>query len=456
MTGTRQVRFVAILFLVLGLAAGYFNYRSGTVPEDSAFFFPFKLGLDLAGGTHLVYRGDLSAIDSGERAASMDALRDVIERRINVFGVSEPLIQVESSDRGDGTEGRLIVELPGVTDIDQAVALIGATPVLEFRIEREGITSESINERIIQFENGIGEQVTVDEFYAPSALTGRFLERAQLDFDPLTGEPGESLVFNDEGAKLFEEITEQNIGKTVAIVLDGSIISAPVVREAIREGKAQITGTFTAVDAKVLVGRLNAGALPIPIELLGSQTVGASLGAGAVHGGVRAGLIGFAFVAAFLVLWYRIPGFVAVVALAIYGVIVLAIFKLFPVTLTAAGIAGFILSIGMAVDANILIFERMKEELLRGRTLAESMREGFARAWPSIRDSNVSSMITALVLFTMSSSLVKGFALTFGIGVLVSMFTAITVTRTFLYSLGAAGQAGAGSKIAFLFGSGVR
>ncbi len=453
MTGTNRVRFVAILFLIVGLTIGYFNYYSDTVSEDSAFFFPFKLGLDLAGGTHLVYRGDLSAIDSGERGASMDALRDVIERRINIFGVSEPLIQVESSGRGDDTEGRLIVELPGITDIDQAVALIGATPVLEFRTEREGTTPESINDRITQFENGIGGPVTVDEFYVPTALTGRFLERAQLDFDPLSGEPGVSLVFNSEGAKLFEKITEANIGKTVAIVLDGSIISAPVVREAIREGKAQITGMFTAEDAKVLVGRLNAGALPIPIELLGSQTVGASLGAGAVKGGVRAGLIGFALVAAFLVLWYRVPGFVAIIALSIYTMIVLAIFKLLPVTLTAAGIAGFILSIGMAVDANILIFERMKEELSRGRTLEEAMREGFARAWPSIRDSNVSSMITALVLFTMSSSLVKGFALTFGIGVLVSMFTAITVTRTFLYSLG---MAGGGSKIAFLFGSGIR
>lgn len=450
MTGTRQVRFVAILFLTAGLAAGYFNYRSSAALEDSALFFPFKLGLDLAGGTHLVYRGDLSAIDSDERAASMDALRDVIERRINIFGVSEPLIQVESG--GGDEEGRLIIELPGVTDIDQAIALIGATPVLEFRIEREGVTSESINDRITALENGVGEQITVDEFYAPSGLTGRFLERAQLDFDSLTGEPSVSLVFNDEGKKLFGEITERNIGKTVAIVLDGSIISAPVVREAIREGKAQITGTFTAQDAKILVGRLNAGALPIPIELLRSQTVGASLGAGAMTGGVRAGLIGFSLVAAFLILWYRLPGFVAVAALAIYAAIVLAIFKLLSVTLTAAGIAGFILSIGMAVDANILIFERMKEELLRGRTLEESMRDGFARAWPSIRDSNVSSMITALILFTMSSSLVKGFALTFGIGVLVSMFTAITVTRTFLYSLGAA----RGSKVVFLFGSGVR
>ena len=243
-----------------------------------------------------------------------------------------------------------------------------------------------------------------------------------------------------------------NINKTIAIYLDGSPISQPVVREAITDGNAEISGQFNVADAKELVGRLNSGALPVPIELLSTQTIGASLGESALHSGVRAGLFGIFIVAIFLVFWYRFPGLVAIFALGIYIALMLAVFKLIPVTLTAAGIAGFILSIGMAVDANILIFERMKEELKKGKDVQTAMHDGFERAWTSIRDSNISSMLSAIILFWFGTSLVKGFALTLGLGVMMSMFSAITVTRTFLYAFGTKGSS---RTVRFLFGSGM-
>ena len=250
--------------------------------------------------------------------------------------------------------------------------------------------------------------------------------------------------------KLFEEITSANVGKTVAIYLDGAVISAPNVNEKISGGTAVISGNFTPDEAKILVGRLNSGALPVPIELISTQTIGASLGANAVAGGVKAGMIGFIAVAIFLIIFYRLPGLVSVIALSIYTAIMLALFKLIPVTLSAPAIAGFIISIGLAVDANVLIFERMKEEMRSGRTIPDAMHEGFERAWPSIRDSNISTIITMAILFWFGTSLIKGFALTFGLGVLVSMFSAITLSRRFLY-----GVAGGESKVArFLYSSG--
>jgi protein-export membrane protein SecD len=226
-----------------------------------------------------------------------------------------------------------------------------------------------------------------------------------------------------------------------------------VVNEAILDGNAVISGNFSIPEGRELVGRLNSGALPVPIALLSTQTVGATLGEKALNSGVRAGILGVLIVAIFLILWYRLPGIVATVALAIYIGVMLMIFKLIPVTLTAAGIAGFILSIGMAVDANILIFERMKEELKKGKDITDAMHDGFARAWLSIRDSNTSSIISAVILFWFGTSLVKGFALTLGIGVLISMFSAITVTRTFLLALGTRGH---GRVIRFIFGSGIK
>lgn len=468
-------RLIALLLLLAGVGVGYFVYQSEHNPSGAVGKFGFRYGLDISGGTHLVYQADTTKVAPSELVATMESLRDVIERRVNLFGVSEPIVQVEERNGiGGNAEHRLIVELPGVTDIDKAVALIGQTPLLEFKIERpDDATKKSIvaaYERaqkaldaasssdpavITQVRNKLiatEPLLNEDPNYITTKLTGAYLKKATLQFDQNTNQPRVGLEFTDEGKTLFAEITKANIGKTVAIYLDGSPISTPVVREEIRDGSAEISGTFNVKEARELVGRLNSGALPVPITLLSTQTIGASLGERALDASTKAGVVGVLVVAIFLVIWYRFPGVVAVVALAVYISIMLAIFKLIPVTLTAAGIAGFILSIGMAVDANILIFERMKEELKKGKDLNTAMHDGFERAWLSIRDSNSSSMISAIILFWFGTSLVKGFALTLGIGVLVSMFSAITLTRVFLYAFGSEKNTRA---IKFLFGSGL-
>ncbi len=449
-----KVRLLAIAIFLAGAGIGYFNYasegalyRGKEVPGAALFSkYPFKLGLDLSGGVHLVYKADLSKVAQSDSKDAMEALRDVIERRVNLFGVAEPIVQTEeSSQLLGGGERRLIVELPGVTNVSQAIAMIGATPTLEFKTERPDGQTKNILE-----SQQKGERINEDPF-ASTGLTGRFLKNSRLDFDSTTREAMVSLEFNDEGTALFREITKSNVGKLVAIYLDGAPISAPVVREEIADGRAVISGNFTPEEAKTLVGRLNSGALPVPISLLSTESIGPSLGDKAIKAGVISGLYGLFLVAIFLMLWYRLPGLISILALGVYIVIMLALFKLIPITLSAAGIAGFILSIGMAVDANILIFERMKEELRSGSPLQSSLREGFARAWTSIRDSNISSMITAVILFWFGTSLIEGFALTFGLGVLVSMFSAITVSRVFLLTMGFKSDR---PIIKFLFGSG--
>lgn len=268
--------------------------------------------------------------------------------------------------------------------------------------------------------------------FVNTGLGGQHLRRATVVFDPNTGEPQVSLLFNDDGKQLFAEITKKNLQKPVAIYLDGQPISIPTVQQEITTGEAIISGTFNLVEAKQLAARLTAGALPVPITLISQQNIGASLGQESIERSFVAGLLGLVLVALFMILYYRLPGLLAVIALGIYTLLVLAIFKLWPVTLTLAGIAGFILSIGMAVDANVLIFERMKEELRRGKAPSLAVDQGFRRAWLSIRDSNVSSLITCAILAWFGTSLVQGFAITLAIGILVSMFSAITITRTFL------------------------
>lgn len=437
----QTARLWAAVFLLLGVLLGtfdapqYWNFLMDKVSVRSGvpFFsylefrgpilFPYRLGLDIQGGAHLVYQADLSNISTPDYADSMDAVRDVVERRVNLFGVSEPVVQVEKS----GNDWRLIVELAGVKDINAAIRLIGDTPYLEFKEERP----EQERNEILEEQKKTGE-FQEDPYFMPTPLTGRHLKRANLDFDQTTFQPQISLELTDEGAKIFAGLTKKNVGKQLAIYLDGAPISAPVVREEITEGKAQITGNFTPKSAKEFVGRLNAGALPVPIKLIAQQTVQPSLGQESLLRSLNAGIIGFLAVALFMVFWYRLPGILAVLALLFYITIVLAIFKLIPVTLTAAGIAGFILSVGMAVDANVLIFERLKEELRAGKILSEAIQEGFERAWTSIRDSNASSLITSAILYWLGTSVVQGFALTLGIGILVSMFSAISVTRTLL------------------------
>lgn len=440
-------RIIAGAVLLVGAFLGFLIFRSvNSEHTDIIARHPFHLGLDLSGGSYLLYKADVSQLQSNQINDSMDAVRDVIERRINAFGVAEPVIAVQTSTLGGAKEHRLSVELPGVTDIQQAIDLIGQTPFLEFRKQSDD------PQKLVADKDG---NVTVDANgnFVPTGLDGKYLKRAQLMFEPNTGEPMVSLQFNDEGAKLFEQITSENIGKVIAIYLDGSVISAPVVREAISGGQAQISGSLNPTEAKQLVGRLNSGALPVPISLISTQTIGATLGIDAVHAGIKAALIGFILIASFLILWYRLPGIVAVLALSLYVVITLLLYKFIPVTLSAAGIAGFIISIGMAVDANILIFERFREERARGKQTTDALSAGFARAWLSIRDANTASIIIAIILFWFGTSLIKGFALTFGLGVVVALFSAITITKLFLKSL----PTMEGSRIGkFLFSSGFR
>lgn len=633
-----RTRIYIVIILLVAVLAGFLDYpkiwNSGAdwINEKLPVGIPhypsrdFVLGLDLQGGTHLVYNADVSEIPSGEKGEAVEGVRDVIERRVNAFGVSEPLVQTTKV----GSNYRVIVELAGVKDVNQAIDMIGETPLLEFKEQdieavrkyneqAEEKAQEILDElladpskfdqyaeeksedtvtasqggdlgvvvegqRYFEFfeplseinkgqiyeelaENGEGyniiksggqaqkEQVKanhilicyqgaarcdadysqdeaynkiqelkqqaipenfvdlakehstepgasekggdlgwfgsgqmVPEFeeaafaletgqisdivetqfgyhliyvndkriedgyqgyriliakkqdtgqlgpedFVYSGLSGSHLDKAQVSFDQMTGEARVVIEFNDEGKELFAQITERNINKPVAIFLDGEPISVPTVREKITAGSAEITGDFSIEEAKTLARRLNAGALPVPIELVSQQTVGASLGQESLILSLEAAILGFILVGLFMLIVYRLPGLTSVLSLIFYGIIILALFKIIPVTLTLAGIAGFILSVGMAVDANVLIFERMKEELRAGKPLGAAIDEGFKRAWPSIRDGNISTLITCVILYWFGTSFIQGFALTLLIGVLISMISALYVTRTFL------------------------
>jgi len=387
---------------------------------------PFKLGLDLQGGTHLVYEADMSSIDLVDQEESLEGVRDVIERRVNLFGVAEPLVQTQYG----GGHHRLIVELAGIQDVSQAVAMIGQTPYLEFKEEKTEAETE-----IILNEASDGEVILDDPYFKSTGLDGRMLKDAIVNFSQTTGQPEILFKLDNDGKKLFAEITKRNVGKRIAIYLDGMPISAPVVNEEIPNGEARITGSFTIEEAKELVRSLNAGALPVPINLISQQTVGATLGRISLEKSLRAGILGLILVALFMIFYYRLPGLLASISLLVYGILLLTMFKLLSVTLTLAGIAGFVLTIGMAVDANVLIFERMKEELRDKKTLKNAIEDGFKRAWTSIRDGNISTLITAAILYGVGVSFVKGFALTLIIGVLISIFTAVIFTRQMLLLL---------------------
>ncbi len=420
-----QKRLTALLVLVLGVLIGWAVFHWQVTGER-----PFKLGLDLSGGSQLVYDADTSNVPASEIPDSLDALQAVIERRVNAFGVSEPVVQTEQAGTlGTAGSYRLIVELPGVTNINQAIALIGQTPILDFKLVKPGMESQ------ITDAQGNPNPAAFTE----TGLTGQYLQSASLQFgngSTLSSEPDVVINFNAAGGKLFSQITDANVGHELAIFLDGDLLSAPVIQERIDDGTAVISGNFTPQRAKDMVQNLNLGALPVPITLDSTETVCATLGDQALHAGVYAGIVGFLILSLFIILWYRLPGLVAVISLMIYTVLMLALFELIPVVLTAAGLAGFILSVGLAVDANILIAERMKEELAAGRGSEEAIREGFSRAWLAIRDSNIAHLIASIILFWIGTSIIKGFALVFGLGVLVSMFSAITISRTFLLALG--------------------
>jgi protein-export SecD/SecF family membrane protein len=394
--------FLAIIILV-AVAAAVFVYPKYL----GAKWMPWRLGLDLVGGTHLVYQIDLSKVPAADQASVVSGLRDVIEKRVNLFGVSNPQVYIAQS----GNSAQLDVNLAGVKNVTDAIDQIGQTPLLDFaEVQQNGSSSQ----------------------FVPTNLTGQYVTGAQLIFDPTTGAPQVQIAFNSQGADIFSRMTAANVGKPLAIFLDGNLIEEPTVQQQITGGTALITGNFTVASAKTLVERFNAGALPAPINLVNQQTISATLGGNSMKNVIFAGLLGTLLVILFMLFYYRLFGLFAAGALIIYIALALGIFKLLGITMDLAGIAGFVLTIGMAVDANILTFERIKEEQKRGLPRVSAVEEGFRRAWPSIRDSNTSTIITAIILYYFTSSFVQGFALTLLIGVLISLFSAITTTRLFL------------------------
>lgn len=447
--------------LALALVAGIFCYPNGynqlvdninSKYNLKIWHFPatdFKLGLDLKGGVHLEYQADLSKVEDKDKASDMEGLRDVIERRVNIFGVTEPVVQVYGSDR-------IAVELPGVESIDAAIKWIGETPLLEFSEERSQAEIDKINEKrkelqglnIEEMQKVADWQIAFESPYQKTELTGKHLKKAVLNIDQTTYAPIIELKFDEEGAKIFEAITERNIGKTLAISLDGeSIIDtngdgkidssdlyAPRVENKISGGEAVITSKESDIkEAKLLVQRLNQGALPVPLgEPIVQKKVGPTLGSISLNNAVWAGIYGLIGIIIFLVLFYRLPGLLASLALIVYCLIFLSLIKLIPVTMTLAGIGGIILSIGMAVDANILIFSRMKEELAQGKDTLTSIEEGCTRAWPSIRDGNFTTLIVAFILYFLGTSFIKAFAFALILGILISMFSAMVISRVFL------------------------
>jgi preprotein translocase subunit SecD len=382
--------------------------------------FDLHLGLDLAGGSQLVFEADMSKIPAGKETAALDGVKNIIETRVNLFGVTEPTVQ---TSRFEGKD-RIRVELPGVSDTQQAVALIGKTAQLVFA-EVEQVPPAN-------------KDATPSSQLVPTDLTGADLESAAVVFDNKTGKPAISLQFSKEGGDKFAAITERSVGKPLPIMLDNEVISYPVVQEKITGGNAQITGNFTVDEAKQLSIQLNAGALPVPVQLVEQETVGATLGADSINKSVKAGFVGLAMVLIFMILTYGPFGMVADMGLIIFGVITLALYKIIPVTLTLPGIAGFLLSVGMAVDSNILIFERFKEERSKHPT-ADALEISFGRAWDSIRDANIATLVTAFILanpfgwsFLHTSGPVRGFAITLALGIGISLFTGIVVSRNLL------------------------
>ncbi len=402
--------FLAIIIIV-AIAAGFFVWPKGI----GAKVMPWKLGLDLVGGSHLVYNVDLSNVSSSDQASVVAGLRDVIAKRVNLFGVSQPNVYTAQS----GNQAQLVVELAGVKNISDAITQIGQTPTLDFvDVRQNGTTTQ----------------------YRPTNLTGQYLTGASVSPNTTGGGYLINFTLNSTGAQIFDEMTKADVGKQICIFVDGAFIipnnaaeSCPVVNQEIANGQAQISGPdITFAVANQIAQQFNAGALPAPITLISQQTISPMLGSNSLKDVLFAGLIGTLLVMLFMIFYYRILGLFAAMALAIYIVFTLGIFKLFAITLSLAGLAGFILTIGMAVDANVLIFERIKEELKRGLPRASAVEEGFRRAWPSIRDSNSSTIITAIILYYFTSSFVRGFALTLLIGVIISLFSAITTTRLFM------------------------
>src|SRR5574344_53492 len=376
---------------------------------------PTKLGLDLVGGSRIVLEAQTTDTIAKITPDMMSSLQFAIENRVNALGVAETVVQQTG-------EKRLLIEIPNVSDPAKAKEFLGETAELEFKKP---------------LDNKYGATG-----WLPTGLTGKDVKKALISTNP-GGQWVVSLEFNDKGTKKFGELTQQLVGKPMAIFFNGQLQSAPVIQEPILGGHAQISGGdsgFAYEEAKKMVDLLNAGALPVPAKIIEESLVGPTLGADSIAKSKTAGLIGIGLVMIFMLLYYRLPGVIADIALIIYSLLVFTVFKMVPVTLTLAGIAGFVLSIGMAVDANILIFERTKEELKAGRTFLTAINAGFERAFTSIFDSNMTTIITCVILYMLGTSLVKGFALTLAIGVIISMFTAITVTKNFMHLFFGSGE----------------
>ncbi len=381
--------------------------------------FSIRQGLDIQGGMQVVLQAEMSSLPAEDRLVALESAREVILRRVDLFGIAEPLVQTSVADE----QYRLLVELPGLTEPEQALQLVGQTAQLEFALltgADEATSSAGVS-------------------LLPTGLTGSQLKRSLVQFDQTTSEPIVALEFNDEGRKLFADITTEHTGELLAILLDKGLVMAPRINTPIVDGQAIITGGFSVDEAKQLSIQLNAGALPVPISVLEQRTIGPSLGAHSVRASVEAGLVGIALVMLFMILIYKVNGLLASLALILYAVYTVALYKILGITLTVPGIAGLLLSVGMAVDANILIFERMKEELRLGKPFAVALELGFGRAWDSIKDANLVTIITALVLinplnlpFLNSGGMVRGFGITLLLGVCLSLFTGVVVTRTFM------------------------
>ena len=405
------VVFLILLIFIILIDFSHFFNKYIYLPDF--LNLKFKLGLDLAGGTILTYSADLSNIKDEDKKETMEILKEVIERRVNLFGINEPKVTYSIVEN----TGRLYVELPGIKSPQEAIEKIGETPYLEFYIPQTSTSSTS----------------TIN--FVPSGLNGKYLKKAQVEYVSGLIEPVVSLSFDEEGAKIFKELTQKYLGQPIAIVLDGKIISSPVVREVIENGNAQISGKFSFKEAQQLARRLNEGTLPVKMEIVGQQTISGSYGKDFVSLILKASFFAFLTIAIFMILYYRFGGLISSLALLVYAILNIFIYKVFGIVLTLAGIVGFILSIGMAIDANILILERMKEEKKGGKSGIVLINDAFKRAWTSIRDSNITTLISSAALYFLTSSFVRGFALTLGIGVLVSMFTAVFFTRILMIKL---------------------
>lgn len=405
-----KYKIFSIIFLILTVLLGYFYLIKPEIENTNNF----PLGLDLVGGSQIIYDADISKVEPADVDGAMQSLKETLERRLNPFGTSEVSVSIESGSifsENRETTSRVIIEIPGVTDPEEAQRLIGKIPLLEFKLG--------------------------DNFFGPftaTALTGKYLETANITRDEI-GNIAVSLTFTKEGGEIFGDLTKNNIGKIIAIFLDEVPISTPRINAAILSNNAIIEGNFTLEEAQELSRNLKFGALPLQISLASSNTISASLGKDILEAGLKAAFFGIILVMIFLIAFYRFSGVVASLALLTYIILTLSLFKFFGFVFTAAGIAGFIISIGMAVDANILIFERIKDELKSDSKIKDAIKNGFKRAWLAIRDGNISSILTAIILFYMTTSLVQGFSLAFGFGVLLSMFSAIVVTRTFLLAI---------------------